>query len=76
MEQKTGEMPRGEMETSTTASTQNMGDVFRATAKEALPEAQGVPEAQAVPTVSSGKMPSDQLREGEPGPSTGKMPGE
>jgi hypothetical protein len=76
MEETTQEMPRGEMNTST-ASTQNMGELFRATAKQEIHGSQAAPNI-AEPTMQRAESRSSEgrmLRQ-ESGASEGRMPGE
>ncbi len=72
MTPSTGEMPGRSMEESAAApsntSTQNMGDVFRATAKTST-------QPQTAPNASAEKMPGEEADE-IPSSTTGKMPGE
>ncbi len=73
MAQTTGEMPGSHMEEPKTSAsvsgTQNMGDVFRATA------GQHATQPQVSPAITTGKMPGEE-NEQEASRGTGKMPGE
>ena len=70
----TGEMPSGAMQEPMTApsvpATQNMGDVFRATARQSS-------QPQAAPSVPAGKMPGEEEAHDEvSGRTTRKMSGQ